>query len=193
MGTINVLSDEDSSPLAIRLWLHDEGLQYSSFSGLLEVILETNGIVREEEGPGEEVIVLWELFLQPIKVLRQCVFPVQSIHAWIMIDLLVRGHLGQEISSHCIVLPLDIPVFRLVVLKLPVELLTHFFDDIVLRVCEIHADGFVVFLIGRPGVIDPDIGELDRSAVVVEVGGGHIIVHFLDGAVANKNISKMLI
>lgn len=134
--------------------------------------------MRQQESSGEEIVVFRVFFLEAVEVLGQSIFPMQGVHAWVMVDLLVWGHLGQEITSNGAIIPLEIPGFGLVVLQLPTHLFPHLLDNVVLSVSQVHTNGLEALLGRRARVaLHPDVWEFYRPALLVQVRRRHIVVH----------------
>lgn len=79
--------------MTVSLWLDNECFLDATPANFLKIVLEKKVIVREQEGPGEEVIVLWIFILEPIEILCEGVLAVKSVHSREMIDFLMWGHL----------------------------------------------------------------------------------------------------
>ena len=75
-------------------------------------------------------IVLREGVLHLEHILGEVILSGERVHAWEMVDLLMRLHLTQHLHADCRINPLDIPVLRLflagdVVVQLQADLLDH--------------------------------------------------------------------
>ena len=95
--TIDVLSDEDSSSLAVGFWFYNKRFEDSPSARLLKIVFEAKVIVGQQECPREKVVVFWVLLLHAVKILGQVVLPVEGIHAREVVYFLMRRHLRQKV------------------------------------------------------------------------------------------------
>lgn len=138
--TIDILRQEDAPPLAAGLGLHDEGFRNALALGLLVVLPELQVVEGQQESPREEIIHVWIVLLHAMQILGQIVLPMQRVHAWKMVSLLVLPHFAEHLARDGTVIPLQVPVFAIVVLQFPTHFLTHPLDDLVLGVGDVEHD-----------------------------------------------------
>jgi hypothetical protein len=106
LGTVD---EEDAFALAGGFWLDD--IDWSHVSLLIgKAILELAPLSRQQISPGKEFVFLRELLRHLDQISRQMILPAQLKHAWKMVGLLVRLHLGDALWLHAVVGPKNIPV-----------------------------------------------------------------------------------
>ena len=107
---IQIPCQKDASPLTRCL-----GLNYKSFLfillELLELLSKVSVLRGKQPSLGEEIVVFWKALLHPTHISSEQVLPAQYIHAWKMVDSLVRLHPVESVALDSTIRPQNVPVF----------------------------------------------------------------------------------
>ena len=199
---LDLAAEENAPPLRQAIRLHNvrQSLELLAIGWLLKLILEVDDIAGEHPGLREKVELLGEGPLHAHQVPRQVVLLGDRVHARVVIHLLVRAHLGEEVRRDGQVVPRNVPVFRqllvvlaasdrsvvvlLVLLQLEAEhLAANLLYHVVLCAIDIHHKSARFFLSVRAALVrihdsSRCIGSLVLAlllrlllAVLLELGG----------------------
>jgi hypothetical protein len=104
-----VLREIYSPSLASRLGFHNKGFSEAASSGFSEVVVNLGGVVGEEEGAWEEVVVEGELILHASEGEGEGVLAADDAHGGEVIDALVGCHPLESLIDHPSVAPFQLP------------------------------------------------------------------------------------
>ena len=108
--------------------LDNEGLSLLSGKLRLEIVL----FVRQDPCLGKEVVLFLEVSLHALQIPTQVVLVRQAVHAWVVVDSLIRLHLVDTLRLQTRVCPVQVPIGVLVGIHLIIEATTRLLDHTVL-------------------------------------------------------------
>ena len=108
-------------------------LNYKSLGLLLrKLVLEITLLVGQDPGLREEVIVLSKLLLHSFQITGKIILVRQALHAWVVIDSLIRLHLLYSEGLDACVRPVQIPIRILIIIQLIIQLPARFLNNSIL-------------------------------------------------------------
>ena len=133
---------EDAFALTTRLRLDNKCLSLL----VIELFLKRLQVCWQEKGLWKEAVLFGEVLLKSDQVLCEQILASQCIHAWKVIGSLVRMHLDQQGWNSGSIDPPKVPVLLFISTRAHVALLSHFVHDLVLRVCDVDAQLWVIWI-----------------------------------------------
>ena len=105
---------EDSFALREPVWLDNVGLAFLFFTvrWLVKLVSEIYVISRQHPSLREEIKLIIESSFHPHQVSSEMVLSCDGVHAWVMVDLLVRVEFSQKVRCDTQIMPGHIPFFN---------------------------------------------------------------------------------